>query len=725
MPVWPDLTEYHEALQHPARSFADPALQQARIEQDRFGMPQPATGANAVVYKAMEQKNVWAVRCFLRPISDHAERYAAISKHLQKAKAAHTTPFIYLNDGIRLNSSAYPVVKMAWVAGEHFDRHVEKQLANPKALASLRSKFRKLVQEIEDARFAHGDLQHGNVLVCDGELLLIDYDGMWVPSLNGRKATEIGHCAYQHPKRTEADFGPFLDRFSALVIYLSLLALEKAPTLWERYSTGDNLIFVREDFNEPGRRPLWGELAAVGDPEVTRIAGVLAACLAKPVKDVPKLEAILKGSGPKPVQLAAVTPPPEKKWSATPSESGSIVELAPKWKVVWSRPGEKVETRWKKELKDGPVEVESIAEVRAPDSFVSAAIGLLGLVGGAALFSKTSSFEWGLVAAGSGLVTTRFFTRVQKRRVKYVEIKPIEQQVKEQFTVQVPGHPSAVAALQVGSDARALAVITRLGECGKWGLPDAGFRKGARRLPPFDRASFALNSAKAGLVNSRSALVVDIDKGSKTEINLDASDRASAVALSPDGGKLALGHQSGRLQMIESATKRTMDSVSAPTPATRVTALAFADDGQSLMVGMETGRVSIYHSKSKLEKVADGTHHKISISALAVAGAGAMFASADDGGSVTLFDKNGDKLRAVSVGKSVGALTFVGDGTIWALAVGCSDGNVKVLDVSNGSVIASHSIATAAVTSLAFAKGKMALAVGTSAGKVALLVLDA
>ena len=96
MATWPDLTDYHEALQSPQRSLADPELQKAQIDKDRFGMPKPATGGNAVVYKATESGNVWAVRCFLRPISDHAERYAAISKHLGKNRGAHSTRFFYL-----------------------------------------------------------------------------------------------------------------------------------------------------------------------------------------------------------------------------------------------------------------------------------------------------------------------------------------------------------------------------------------------------------------------------------------------------------------------------------------------------------------------------------------------------------------------------------------------------------------------------------------------------
>src|SRR5213593_2399119 len=54
MGAWPDLTEYHEAVQHPPRAFADPGLKAVTLELDRFGMPKPATGGNAVVYKANE-----------------------------------------------------------------------------------------------------------------------------------------------------------------------------------------------------------------------------------------------------------------------------------------------------------------------------------------------------------------------------------------------------------------------------------------------------------------------------------------------------------------------------------------------------------------------------------------------------------------------------------------------------------------------------------------------
>ena len=118
MGAWPDLTEYHEAVQHPPKAFADPGLKAVTLELDRFGMPKPATGANAVVYKANERgglltfKKTWAIRCFLRPISDHAERYEAISKQLRRVRLPYDVNFQFLKQGIQIRSNWFPIVKM-------------------------------------------------------------------------------------------------------------------------------------------------------------------------------------------------------------------------------------------------------------------------------------------------------------------------------------------------------------------------------------------------------------------------------------------------------------------------------------------------------------------------------------------------------------------------------------------------------------------------------------
>src|SRR5207237_1667816 len=313
MGAWPDLTEYHEAVQHPPRAFADPGLKVVTLELDRFGMPKPATGANAVVYKAKEPggflsfKKTWAIRCFLRPISDHAERYEAISKHLGKVRLPYDVNFRFLKQGIQIRSGLFPIVKMQWADGVLLHSHIEKHLRYPAALAALRAKWVTLVRHLEAAKVVHGDLQQGNIMVRGGSIHLVDYDGMWVPALSGRDATEIGHRAYQHPERSGQDYGQEIDRFSALVIYLSLAALERDASLWERFPSGDNLVCVREDFLQVGRSAIWQQLGRIGSREIDQLAAALAAMVQQHPMKVGNLDSVLKNPASYPASCKVPT----------------------------------------------------------------------------------------------------------------------------------------------------------------------------------------------------------------------------------------------------------------------------------------------------------------------------------------------------------------------------------------------------------------------------------
>jgi hypothetical protein len=345
MGAWPDLTEYHEAVQHPQKAFADRRLQGVTLELDRFGMPKPATGGNAVVYKAHEPggflsfKKTWAIRCFLRPISDHAERYEAISKHLRKVRLPYDVNFQFLKQGIQIRSNWFPIVKMQWAQGDLLHSYVEKHLAYPALLAALRTKWGILVRHLEAAQVAHGDLQHGNILVRGGSILLVDYDGMWVPALKGREATETGHRAYQHPQRSAQDYGQEIDRFSALVIYLSLAALERDATLWERFHTGDNLIFVREDFLQVGRSAVWEHLSRIGSRGIDQLAAALAAMVQQDPMKVSALDGVLKNLATftSPTSIPAATPaqrvapkPPAPPQRVAPKPPAAAQRVAPK-----------------------------------------------------------------------------------------------------------------------------------------------------------------------------------------------------------------------------------------------------------------------------------------------------------------------------------------------------------------------------------------------------------
>src|SRR5262249_17935498 len=147
----------------------------------------------------------------------------------------------------------YPVLVMEWIDGTNLDVYIDVVINRPDAsrlLRALADEFCRTVVELESAGVAHGDLQHGNLIVTTSGIRVVDLDGMFVPALRGKRATELGHRHFQHPKRTEECFDETLDRFPSLVIYVSLCALSSDPRLWRDFHD-DNLIFRAEDFAQP------------------------------------------------------------------------------------------------------------------------------------------------------------------------------------------------------------------------------------------------------------------------------------------------------------------------------------------------------------------------------------------------------------------------------------------------------------------------------------------
>ncbi|MDE6804379.1 MAG: hypothetical protein K2J29_07095, partial [Muribaculaceae bacterium] len=104
-------------------------------------------------------------------------------------------------------------------------------------------------------------LKPDNILVReDGSPVLVDYDGMFVPSMQGEKAREAGSPDYRHPLRTDADFNEHIDDFSVAVIALSLKALALNPSL-RRSASADTLLLSETDFRDPANSHLLQSIA--------------------------------------------------------------------------------------------------------------------------------------------------------------------------------------------------------------------------------------------------------------------------------------------------------------------------------------------------------------------------------------------------------------------------------------------------------------------------------
>jgi hypothetical protein len=278
---WPSMTDYQEALQSPAIAFTSSELQSGAPVETRLGLPRPICGTFASVYELVNGRRRWAVKCFLRNTPDLHKRYARISEHLRKnRRLGYFVDFEYQEQAIRVRGELFPLVKMEWIEACQLNTYVEQNLSNGGALAKLRKRWDRLVTDLRSANIAHGDLQHGNVLVLpNGDIRLIDYDGMWVPALEGEQSNETGHPDFQSPGRTQVDFHSGIDEFSAAVIELAITALMHDPSLWEKYNNGDNLLFRRRDFVNPRRSPLIADLRAMNDRDIrNKLDFVIDAC---------------------------------------------------------------------------------------------------------------------------------------------------------------------------------------------------------------------------------------------------------------------------------------------------------------------------------------------------------------------------------------------------------------------------------------------------------------
>ncbi len=289
----PQLVDYREAVQVPEHSFLDDDLRRGSVRRNPQGVPVVSSGGFALTFDVTTRGGSrFAVRCFHKTGNHLRERYTEIAEFVRthRSTADFLVDVAYRERGIRINGTAFPIVRMQWVEGTPLDYWVEEHLDRPDALDGIRRQLGRATAVMRAAGIAHGDLQHGNILVDPrGRIRLVDYDGMFLPALEPLGAAEFGHRAYQHPDRGDS-YHRDLDSFSTRVIDLSLNALRHAPSLWQRFYTGDNLVFSAKDFTEPERSELFAELFRM--PSLAEEARVLARACSVGFAAVP---AILSG----------------------------------------------------------------------------------------------------------------------------------------------------------------------------------------------------------------------------------------------------------------------------------------------------------------------------------------------------------------------------------------------------------------------------------------------
>ena len=255
---YPTISEYVKAIQDAGNNLDK--LAHLTPVLDAHGEPYHISGAFAVVFKMQDKSTgkYYALKCFTEEQEGRADAYRQIAEELDMVEYPYIIFVKYIEKEVcvdcQCEEDKFPVLLMDWVDGDTMEAYIAANYHNQSSMSMLCYRFGKMAAWLRTQSFAHGDLKSDNIIVRpDGSLALVDYDGMFVPSMKGRKSPTKGTKNFSHPLRTVDDFDETIDDFSLASIAMSLKAISLNSTLLDLYGKSDRLLFSEEDYRNPSK----------------------------------------------------------------------------------------------------------------------------------------------------------------------------------------------------------------------------------------------------------------------------------------------------------------------------------------------------------------------------------------------------------------------------------------------------------------------------------------
>ena len=278
---YPLLSEYVSAITHASENLDQ--LKHLEVVQDEHGEPYRSSGAFAVVFKMRDPRTgqLYALKCFTEEQEGRAESYRKIEEELEVAGTTYFTSMRYYERELFVDSSVsseseFPVLLMDWVEGSTMELYIREHYHDSYAMEMLCYRFCRLAAYLRSQPFAHGDVKPDNIMVSDtGTLTLIDYDGMFVPSMQGESSPTLGTEEFRHPLRTPELFDATIDDFALASIALSLRAIALDSQLLDQYGAPDRLLFSASDYRDLAQSKVMQAIwRLVGDKDLCKLVGL-------------------------------------------------------------------------------------------------------------------------------------------------------------------------------------------------------------------------------------------------------------------------------------------------------------------------------------------------------------------------------------------------------------------------------------------------------------------
>lgn len=300
----PTIPEIKISIENKDLFVKDEFVRKGNFQRSSNGSLVMFTGGFTAVFPVVVQNEKWAFRCWHANMGNTAQRFKEIAQCVKSSQAKYLCDFAYVDKGILVEGTLYPTTRMRWVEGQTIKDYICNNIYNKSVLLELANNFLILINDMHNRGFAHGDLQHGNIMVDkNGLLFLVDYDSFYCPALKGEKDIIKGLPDYQHPARNKNLFAnEKLDYFSEIVIYISIIAIAENPNLAVKYQVAksEKMLFSKKDFTNIYKSAIYKDLESLNNSRVTKLLEILSLYLSKTsIEDLEPFDHFLLNPPPK------------------------------------------------------------------------------------------------------------------------------------------------------------------------------------------------------------------------------------------------------------------------------------------------------------------------------------------------------------------------------------------------------------------------------------------
>lgn len=238
---YPSISQWIDTVANPHGRFR--TLGRFEPMRDAYGQVRFTAGNSAAVFRIRSGNRQMALKCFIKEGRNRKSLYRTTKGCDPLLSPTNVLPgeaYVYDDFG---RGAFYDIAVGPWVEGVTLETEIRRAAHEFGAqhFAQLSAEFERLAAELLSREWAHGDLKPDNIVITlEGNAVLIDYDAMYVPGC--QPSGEAGTPGFQHPVRTEADYGKYLDDYPIALIATCLRALALQPDLYGKYHKGDGLI---------------------------------------------------------------------------------------------------------------------------------------------------------------------------------------------------------------------------------------------------------------------------------------------------------------------------------------------------------------------------------------------------------------------------------------------------------------------------------------------------